>query len=359
MKRHLLPLLLAFALAACDGESGAPAREPAVVSALSLSMQPGYSVEHEYSGSVVAIQHEDVGFELNGTINRVLVDEGESIAQGQLLAELDTQLLQTDRQQFEAQIAETAARSRLTDANLVREQSLKRSGFVAEQRLDELRAEKEVLEATLQRLRANLDATAVRLEKSRLQAPFAGVVTRRYRDTGAVIGAGTPVLRLLDSQALQARVGVPAAVAAQLLPGTPVTVRIGAQLHQARVLTVGADIDPVTRTIVVRAALPAVDGLVDGELIALRVEQPVEEPGAWVPLAALSDGVRGLWVVQVLAPQDDGSWRVESRDVQVLHAGAERVFVSGALRDGERVIDSGVHRVAPGQTVRLADSPGA
>jgi len=359
MKRHLVPLLLALALGGCDGDSGAATREPAAVSARIVSMQPGYSVEHEYSGSVVAIQHEDVGFELNGTISRVLVDEGEVVTQGQLLAELDTALLQTDRRQFEAQIAETAARSRLVDANLAREQSLKRSGFVAEQRLDELRAEGEVLEATLQRLRANLSATAVRLEKSHLQAPFAGVVTRRYRDTGAVIASGTPVLRLLDSRALQARVGVPPTLAARLEPGATVDVRIGTRLLQGRVLTVGADIDPVTRTIVVRASLPPLEGLVDGELIALRVAQQFEQAGTWLPLAALSDGVRGLWVVQVVLPQDDGSWRVESRDVQVLHAAAEQVFVSGALRDGERVIDSGIHRVAPGQTVRLIDSPDA
>jgi len=343
-------------LPACHrGDAAAPEASLADVAAAEIRLQPSFGVEHEYSGTVGATEHDELGFELGGTLLHVAVDEGDRVERGQPLAELDTALLETERSQLEAQVQEAEARVRLIAANLKREQSLKRSGFAAEQRLDELRAEQEALSATLARLRANLEGNAVRIAKSRLLAPYAGIVTRRYRDTGATVGAGTPVLRLMGLGTLEVRVGVPARLAERLQPGAAVELRLGDTLAQSQVIARGADIDPVTRTLTVRVALPGQgDGVHEGELVALRVSEQREVQGAWVPVGALGEGLRGRWVVYALIAQSDGSFLVEPRDVTVVFAGQERLYVRGAIDDGERVVAGGLHRVAPGQRVRLA-----
>jgi hypothetical protein len=74
-----------------------------------------------------------------------------------------------------------------------------------------------------------------------------------------------------------------------------------------------------------------------------------------VPLSALTDGLRGLWNIYPLQPQaEPGLYKLQSRDVQVLHATATDAFVTGALADGERVLSTGLQRLVPGQIVKLA-----
>ena len=81
-------------------------------------------------------------------------------------------------------------------------------------------------------------------------------------------------------------------------------------------------------------------------------------PGTWLPFAAITEGLRGLWVIYALVPAEGGGYRIEARDVEVLYAAEDRVFVRGAIADGELLVGAGLQRVAPGQTVRLAAAAG-
>ena len=76
-----------------------------------------------------------------------------------------------------------------------------------------------------------------------------------------------------------------------------------------------------------------------------------DESGFWIPSSTLSRGRRGLWSVLVLQPADDGKQKAQKRDVEVLHTSGDRALVRGTLDDGDVVIASGAHRVAPGQAV--------
>ena len=74
--------------------------------------------------------------------------------------------------------------------------------------------------------------------------------------------------------------------------------------------------------------------------------------GAWVPVTALRDGVRGLWTVLVAVPSDAGSVVAEEA-VEILYADETRALVRGTFADGARLIESGAHRVTPGQAVQI------
>jgi hypothetical protein len=86
------------------------------------------------------------------------------------------------------------------------------------------------------------------------------------------------------------------------------------------------------------------------------LEREVQERGFWAPMTALSEGRRGLWSVYAAVKDEaSGTLTVKPRPVEVLHVEAGRAFVRGGARQGDRIITSGINRIAPGQSVRITE----
>lgn len=344
-------------LAGCarDPADGAGAVVAQPVALLSIQRQQQIAIEREFAGLVTAAQSTELGFELSGKISELLVDEGQPVEQGQPLARLDTRLLEAQRSELQGRMAELEAGIKLNEVSTRRVAELEDRGFASRQNSDELDAEGDSLLARMRQVQAELRANHTRLEQSALKSPYAGVVSRRFVDQGAVVEAGSPVLRLLQSAGLEARVGVPVSMAGQLVVGEPARLKIGGQALEGSILAMGNDLNPSTLTLPVRIAIADQTTAVPGDQAYLLLEQQIDSAGFWVPMEALTDGLRGLWNVYVALPDGgSGNLRIEARDVRVLHAGLDRAFVAGALRDGEQVVAAGVHRLVPGQQVVAA-----
>jgi hypothetical protein len=166
------------------------------------------------------------------------------------------------------------------------------------------------------------------------------------------------VVRLLETARPEARIGVTRDVAAALSVGEPVELRVQDARVPGRVLAVLPERHSETRTVAVRIALdPTGAPLRDGDLAELTWREPVAAAGFWLPRAALTEGSRGLWAAYVAVPDFDlehVGHRLDRRPVEALHQTGERVYVRGALRAGEIVVQDGVHRLVPGQLVQLA-----
>jgi RND family efflux transporter MFP subunit len=344
-------------LVACSPE---PVSQPPYhhrVDPLTVNHQDNYQLIRSFTGIVAAKQQAELGFELAGKLTHITVDEGDRVNKGQVLAALDTVLLARERDELQAQLRETEAQLTLVQQNLKRIDSLSEKGYASVQQQDELTSERQVLKAGLERLSAALAANQTRLDKSQLRAPFDAVVSRRYVDVGAVVNAGAAVLRLLEDAPMEARIGLPIRLLGQVTVGETVDLQTAENKLSGAVLTIGSDVDSNTRTVPIRVQLPAKAPLVDGQLIDLHLPETVQEQGFWIPMTALTDGLRGLWNVYVLVPDDETErYRLEARDVQIVHADLERAFVSGALADGERIAKAGLQRLAPGQVVKLQSS---
>ena len=303
-------------------------------SAEALHQQPNYKIERRFAGRVAASQDADVGFELAGRVSQLLVNDGDRVQAGQVLATLDTELLVAERAQLLAQLDDTKARQLLNAANIKRHQSLQASGFASQQRLDELETEQKTLTASLDALTANLDSVDSRLRKASLKAPYSGVVARRFVDQGMVVNAGSPVLRLQESGAMEAAVGVPVSFALGLSAGQLVPLTLRGSTVDGRVITVGSDVSPITNTVNVRLLLPKNTAAFNGDLIQLVMSESVEQAGFWIAADAITDGVRGRWTVYVLVQDADELYRIEARDIQIEHSLGDRMFAYGALTDG-------------------------
>lgn len=128
------------------------------VETMALAQSSSYAVQREYVGVVKAGQQANLGFELAGKVNEILVDVGDTVTIGQPLIRLDTQLLETESSQLKAQAEEVKAQLSLVAANLKRQRSLKAKGFSAEAEIDSLTSEQRVLQANLLRIDASVKA---------------------------------------------------------------------------------------------------------------------------------------------------------------------------------------------------------
>jgi RND family efflux transporter MFP subunit len=351
----LTPLLTSvlLVLTGCDWSSLADTTPPSyrhAVSVINVQRQDGYDITREFAGEVVAPQSPAVAFELPGQLQDLVVDEGDVVEAGQVLARLDTQLLDAEARELEARAEEIDAELGLARRNLERIERLEAESLASAREKDELASRVRALEAGKARNQAALDGNRIRHEKSVLVAPFSASVRARLVDEGAVVDAGTPVFRLAQAEHREVRAGLPQAVAVGLAPGDRVRLRTGVERAEGQVITLGVEVDQGTRSQVVRIAVDR--PWAPGVIAYVEAEERVPAYGVWLPETAVTGGLRGTWLVYVAVPSGDGEAVLETRTVTIEHAADGKLFVSGALTNGEWVLTGGLHRVAPGQIVR-------
>ena len=320
------------------------------VGIMAIASVEGYSVTRRFIGQIEAAAQTDLGFELGGRVTDVLVDEGDVVAAGAVLARLDTSALGPERAALEAELAAMAADAELARLTLARNDALTERGFRSVAAQDEARLTLARAEAGMAAIRARIAGVAVRLEKSVLVAPFAARIGARLADEGQTVAAGQPVLVLFDAGPAQARVGLPPDLAAGLAPGDAVQVEASGNVHQALILQIRPDLDPGTRSRSVVLTLPEAAAPVLGDTVALILTQTMAEPGFWAPLSALREGVRGSWSVMAVETTPEGDRTVPAA-VEVIHSDGARVYLRGALPPGARIVARAPDRVAPGQIV--------
>jgi len=326
---------------------------PMPVAALPLERAAGYTETRRYAGRIEPARAATLGFERGGRVTEVRVDDGDAVAAGDVVARLDTRLLENARARLgatrEAQAASVEL-ARLTDAR----QAGLTDRAVSAQRRDETRLKLAEAEARLAETDAALEGIVIDLEKSVLRVPFAGRVAARLVDEGAVVATGGQVVELLETSAPRARIGLAPEIAGNLVVGERHTVDYRGVAHPARLVALRPDIDPASRTVEAIFELDPDPRLVFGDLVRFEAELWHPEPGYWVPLTALVEDRRGLWSVYAIADQPDGAPRVRSSAVRVLTVEGERAFVAGDLPEETAIVRDGTHRVIPGQAIRVA-----
>ena len=329
-----------------------------------------YEVARRFTGRVVARRISELGFERSGLVTEVLVDDGATVAAGDVIARLDTRILEAERVRLVADREQVIAQLDLARRTSERRQALARAGHSSQQAYDDARFEVQSLEAQLRSVEAAVAAIDVDLDKTILVAPFDGRISGRAVDEGAVVQAGQSVVRIVETGATEVRVGVPSRFAERLQPGSNHAVHIGGSDMDAMVTAVLPDLETETRTVTAVFRIDADIASPSGELAVLELGETVETAGSWLPLDALTEGRRGLWTVYALEPatpadfglSDPGHpiYQVRRNEVEIIHPDTDRVYVRGTLPDQALVVAEGIHRLVPGQLVhRAEDAPAA
>ncbi len=311
-----------------------------------------YEQRTRYPGRIEARRHLELGFEQGGTVADILFDEGDRVANGAVLARLDTRTLDANRAALVAARDALVAQAELATLTTDRQRALLDRNHVSKQRYDEARLALARIEAEIRATEAEIAGLDVALDKSVLRAPFNAVIGSRFADDGTRIAGGQPLFELFEDTAPQFRVGLPQALAGTLSDGDRATVTIEGSAYPARVARIRGDIDPATRTQAVLLALDEAADAPEGALGSLTLRRNIAERGAWVPTAALVEGVRGLWTVYLIDTSGEIP-RARREAVELIHSDGPRAYVRGAFGNAAAIVAEGPHRVADDQPVAL------
>jgi len=165
-----------------------------------------------------------VGTERNGRLVRVLVTEGQAVAKGQLLAELESDELRAALGEAKAHVTELDAEVHLAEVTLKRREDLAQQQIVSTHDLDEARRDVETAHARAQTGRATVERYEAQLRKTRIVAPIAGTVIARHAQGGEMLDSGARVVTLADLKRLRIEGEADEADAGALVLGAPVTI---------------------------------------------------------------------------------------------------------------------------------------
>lgn len=340
--------LIADRAAAVEGPDPAPTP---LVQTQPIIFENSYTVPRRFIGQIEPAQQTAMAFEQGGTVVEILADDGDRVAEGQVLSRLDTRLLEAEATRLAATREALEAQAELARRTTERQERLRDGGFASAQALDQASLTLAELTARIAEVEAARTAVSIQIEKAELRAPFDATVSLRSADVGTTVGGGTPVLTLIEDRAPEFRVGVDPRLAAELTEGMTARIDFGPQSVEAVLTALLPDLDPATRTRTALFDLPDAAGVTFGDTGALVIDEVVAEDGAWVPVAALKQGVRGLWTVMTVETTDSPRAVVEA--VEILHADDTRAYVRGTFAEGAALITDGPHRIVPGQPLRL------
>jgi RND family efflux transporter MFP subunit len=203
--------------------------------------------------------------------------------------------------------------------------------------VDQAESNRDLAEADLQVARALLAQTDDQLGRSRLTAPFAGVVSDRVRRAGEEVGRGEVIARIVNPDELEIRLFVPLRHVRAVQPGHAVQVKADQREFTATVSTIVPAGDPRTQSFEVLVKAPPVDGLLAaGNTVQVRL--PLGEPQRRlsVPRDALIIRAEGLYIVRV-----NGQQRAERVPVKAGVADGDWIAVEGSVRAGDSVVVRG------------------
>ncbi|MBK8908563.1 MAG: efflux RND transporter periplasmic adaptor subunit [Rhodospirillales bacterium] len=272
-------------------------------------------------------------------IAEIHFQDGQHVAKGDVLVVLD-------KAEEDAELQ--AALAILDEKRLAYERSLQleKRQFTATAQLDERRAALREAEARITALEARVDDRVIR-------APFSGVIGLRTVSVGTLVEPGDVITTLDDLSVIKLDFSVPSAYLRALAPGLGVVATsapFGDQRFEGEVEGIDTRIDPVTRSIVVRAMLPNPNSLLKPGL--LMTVELLKDPrqAMFIPEEAL---IPRRASNQVLVVDEAAENTVVSRDVTIGVRRPGRVEIVDGLREGDKVITRGTLQVRPGQRVSI------
>ena len=304
-----------------------------------------HDVADRYAGTIVPRVESSIGFQVSGRIVARLVDVGQPVRAGTPIARLDAGDYTLAVTSARAAVRAAESEAQTANADLVRARELHRQRIVPDAALERAEALAIAMTARLDDARARLATAENGAGYTTLAAPAAGVVTAMLAEVGQVVGPGQPVAIVARDAGVEVAIDVPESRIvgdrAQVtgLGTTPPLTPVSAAVRE-----IAPAADPVTGTYRVRLTLApgaAVDAPRLGQSATVSFARRASADGTTVPAAAIVQrgGRPGVWV---LATSHD---RVRFRPVDIVRMGDGDVVVRGPLRDGDRVVTAGAHRL--------------
>lgn len=358
-----IALMTAAVLGCKSSESAHPAAVESVQARIVESQQAQVPITVEATGTLHAHQSATLSAQVMGRVQQVLVREGDSVRAGQTLVILDGATLKSALDQSEAalkaaekQQAAAETNAELAASTLARYRQLQLQKSVSPQEMDEVTRRAEAASTQADALRAQTDAMKAQLAGARTElsytrivAPFAGVITGRMADPGALASPGVPLLQIDSAGPLELEATVAESAIAFVRQGMKISVSID-----------GAAADPIG---VVSEIVPAADASSHSFLVKINLPPSPELRAGMYATAEIPTGTRQAIVAPRSAIVVRGSlacaYVLDSGDIARLRyvtlgaAHADAVEVLSGIAGDERIVDSPADRDLAGRRIEV------
>ncbi len=375
-------------------------REDSAIAVEAIRVQTGSLEEElEYTGTTEPFQRVSLRSQVEGQLLGLSVDVGDAVEQGQVLARLDDNILLTDVNQAQAELAarqsEVAqARAQVSEAQTLVEQAraelqqaqadadrlqqLAEEGAIAQQQAElaqttlrttaqalrsaeeQVRSREQAVIATQGRVTAQqavVAQTQARQDFTALSSPINGVVLDRVTEPGNLVQPGAEVLALGDFSSVKVRVQISERELSQVRLGQGVRVRLDAfpdQEMMGEVTQISPAADPTARLVPVEVTIPNRGRQIGSGLLA-RVRFTTDGPSIVVPQGALEVGEdeSTLFIVQE-QESSESEPTVTARPVQVGNQSNGRVEILAGVEPGDAIVIRSSRSLSDGSPVRLS-----
>jgi multidrug efflux system membrane fusion protein len=350
----------AFAATRKPAPPATPAAPPAVPVVAGTVTSQDVPIYLRGIGTVIAYNTDIVRSQIQGQLTRIAFTEGQTVRNGDLLAQIDPRPYQAQLDQM------TAARDRdqaqLTNAlaNLDRYTQLASKGFATPQLLDTQKAQVAQLQNAVKSDEALIEQAQVQLDYTRLTSPISGITGVRQVDVGNIIHPTDPngLVVVTQIEPISLIFTLPEAdlpeIQQQMKNGKPLTVLAFSQddkikLDEGKVDLINNQILQTTGAVQIKAEFPNVaHQLWPGELVNARLLLQTRHNGLTVPAGVVQQGQQGVYAY-VIKPDNS----VEQRTIRVAQVSNGRALIDSGLAANEQVVVDGQYKLQPGSRVTI------
>ena len=344
----------ALLLAGCQAETAPVAKMERPVQVQRVAYGNGSAVR-EFVGVVRARHETDLAFRVSGKIVTRVVNMGDHVAKGDVIARLDPEDLRLQTESAEAELAAATSNLAQADADLERFTTLKERGYAPVAQYELKKAARDEANGRVTRARRALELARNQLDYAELKADADGVITATRAEPGQVVAIGQAVAQLAHRGEKEAVVALPETWLGEVRDAKA-TVRLwvnGDRTFQARLRELSPQADPATRTYAARfTILDADDSVAFGMTATVSLDRAGDEQVAKLPLSSVLNRGKGPAVYVV---SDAGDLTL--RPVTVAAFTADAALVSAGVHDGDRIVTLGVQKLEAGVRVRAVELP--
>ncbi len=362
LPRTLLPIAFALLATGCE-EPAAPAKPlTKTVKIQTVSQQADDPVRH-FTGRVAAANSAVLSFPVSGKIYRILVNTGDRVNRGQLLAAVDARPQELEVEGAQADLRKAESTYVLRSNTLRRNKELLARGFIGDAAVEQSEADVAAAQSDVNYRKSRLERAMLSLRDTKMNAPFSGVIGERFVQPNEEVGAGTRIMSLLGEDQLEVEISVPEIAIADITVGTEAVVRFAAMptetfrgtVHEIGRVAGAGNVYPLKVALVSPPPSLRTGMTADVGLSIKGKTEPENGGGLLVPVSALKPGeAQGQGHVFVY---DGGSGTAKMTPVHILSVRDNDAVVSG-VEAGAQVIVAGVAFLSDGQAVRPM-APGA
>lgn len=352
MEIRYIPSYLLIALyVVVLASGGALAQSPQEI--LKVPVVVAEAVERElaptawFAGTVISRNDARLSAELEGRLLWV-AEVGDIVKEGDPVARLDDILIRQSFVENEAQVAREQARLDYLAKEVKRLQKLVKEKNAAVSNYDQAISDQAVTRSELAAARARVRMAQERLDRTEIRAPFNGVVTERFAQAGEWAESGNPIVRLVDSQALEVQTRVPSRALAHVHVGSDLKLTASPEEAQGKVRAIVPVGDDLSRLYELRLTIEDDAPWSAGKILRVAVPTAAARPVVTVPRDALVLRRDGIVVFKIAK---DGT--VERVPVATGIAAGPYIEIRGDVHPGDQVVIRGGERLRPGQPVQI------